>query len=76
MGKHISWRLLHLSPSPAPILSFLASRGIVGELGGGGGGAGRGGSNSDVADVADVALRILFYGVPLNELLIMIRVFN
>lgn len=30
-----------------------------------------GGSNSDVADVA---LRILFYGVPQNELVIMIRV--
>lgn len=32
---------------------------------------GFGGSNSDVADVA---LRILFYGVPQNELVIMIRV--
>lgn len=71
MGKNISWRLLHLSPLPAPILSFLASRG-KGLLEGGEGG----GSNSDVADVADVALRILFYGLPQNELLIMIRVFN
>ena len=45
-------------------------------MGGGGGGGREGGSNSDVADVADVALRILFYGLPQNELLIMIRVFN
>ena len=71
MGKNISWRLLHLSPSPPPILSFLASRG-KGLLESWGGGEG-GGSNSDVADVA---LRILFYGVPQKELLIMIRVFN
>ena len=50
--------------------------GAVGGGGGGGGGREGGGSNSDVADVADVALRILFYGLPQNELLIMIRVFN
>ena len=40
MGKNISWRLLHLSPLPRPILSFLASRGkgLLESWGGGGGG--------------------------------------
>ena len=74
MGKTLAGDYFIYPPSSAPILSFLASRGkgLLESWGGGGGG----GSNSDVADVADVALRILFYGLPQNELLIMIRVFN
>lgn len=74
MGKTLAGDYFIYPPSSAPILSFLASRG-KGLLESWGGREG-GGSNSDVADVADVALRILFYGLPQNELLIMIRVFN
>lgn len=71
MGKTLAGDYFIYPPSSAPILSFLASRGkgLLESWG-------EGGSNSDVADVADVALRILFYGLPQNELLIMIRVFN
>lgn len=74
MGKTLAGDYFIYPPSSAPILSFLASRGkgLLESWGGGG----VGGSNSDVADVADVALRILFYGLPQNELLIMIRAFN
>ena len=70
MGKTLAGDYFIYPPSSAPILSFLASRGkgLLESWGGG-----EGGSNSDVADVA---LRILFYGLPQNELLIMIRVFN
>ena len=73
MGKTLAGDYFIYPPSSAPILSFLASRGkgLLESWGGG-----EGGANSDVADVADVALRILFYGLPQNELLIMIRVFN
>ena len=60
-----------MPPPPPPFLVFWLPEGRdYWRVGGGGG---REGSNSDVADVA---LRILFYGVPQNELLIMIRVFN
>ena len=74
MGKTLAGDYFIYPPSSAPILSFLASRGkgLLESWGGGGGG----GPNSDGADGAGVALRILFYGLPQNELLIMIRVFN
>lgn len=57
MGKNISWRLLHLSPLPAPILSFLASRGKGLLEGGGGGGVQFGRGWRGGRGIKDIILR-------------------